>query len=315
MKRILVTTIRRGRPIEDSGAAYVVDWDTHKVIAQCGMLPVNARFPRNPRGGIRGLRGCCVGSYSAHKFLPESTNDFYLYIATNDTVCVLDPSLELQGTIHNPLFCNLHDLVFRGEQLYAVSCGIDSIVNVYAPDDVLLEGSNIVNMPRFIRFDHMDRHGTQRPNSVAFFKERTAVSFAAKNSIVINPDSAGDGKRSQNVFSASGIQKPHSLVWYHKLYFTSAAIRKVMCMDVKNGGLTEVYTDKKPWWFRDTKMTQWGWLRGLAITKYDRMFVGSSPYARIISKHLYRNSVDELRLSKFKHETVSAIALFPGDWE
>jgi len=57
MRRILITAVKRELPVEESGAAYIYDWDSKKIINQIGMLPLNARIPRNPRGGIRGLRG------------------------------------------------------------------------------------------------------------------------------------------------------------------------------------------------------------------------------------------------------------------
>ena len=298
MKRILVTTIRRGRPLEDSGRAYVVDWSTQKVVEQCGMLPVNARFPSNPRGGIRGLRGVHVGFKDG------------ILIASNDTISILNEKLQLQGTIHNRLFCNLHELRAHGGDLYAVSCGLDAIVSV-STDSVLK--SFVHHEDLFTgrdRFDDIDRHGITRPNSLDFYKGEPVVSLAESNIISIGQ------KDEEDLVLAFHKGKPHSVtVSGDVLYWTMAEDRTVCSQDMLSGHMTTQFTDKKPWWFRDTQMTRWGWLRGMAIAK-NIMFVGSSPYARVIAMCPdYGIKKGEIKLSNLKSEAVSSIVLFPGDWK
>lgn len=298
MIRILVTTIKRGYPVEESGCAYIVDWERETIINKIGMLPLNAKIPRNPRGGIRGLRGAC-------KFKE------YILIATNDTVSVLDRYLELRGTINNKYFCNLHELKKFGNSVYAVSCGKDCIVDVISGYTVLdlqphssLGLDNLYN--RNIRYDNIDRHGVWRPNSIAKYKGNFIISLAAENRIVSEQcDSAR-----VDIVPSEFVDKPHSVrVIGDDIYFASSSKRTVFRYVMDYHDLIPLYYDEKPFWFRDTELNRWGWLRGMDIIDEENFFVGSSPYARIINFDRKGNKKGEMKLSNVKSESVSEVVV------
>ena len=153
MNYALVTTVKRGVPVEDSGRLYLVDIRSRKVVHTCGMLPVKATISRNPRGGIRGLRGVCVVDNKA-------------YVCSNDTITVLDYNLKPLYTIDSPYFSNLHDIKPFRKGFLVASCGNDSILYINSINEV----TPIVCMGEQLRgdvnYNLTDRHGVIRPNSL-----------------------------------------------------------------------------------------------------------------------------------------------------
>lgn len=306
--KLLVTTIKRGFPIEESGAAYLVDWKTQKIVKTIGMLPLKARIPRNPRGGIRGLRGACIGNEK-------------IFIASNDTISVLNMDLELQGTIESRLFCNLHELKIFKDDYYALSCGIDAVIDFRQKELVYAIPYKGVSKVGSLNYDNIDRHGLTRPNSLEFRKDGTLLVTAATDSLirVIDRD-----RGLIDTIDIGGVQTPHSLTRIGNTYYVLSSkdgsiLRGIGLEGEKPKFSTIIFKDEKPWWFRQTALRRWGWLRGMAGYSMNQghiLFVGSSPYARIFCIEQMGGSwkkTNEMRLSNCKSEAVSSVVIYPED--
>lgn len=313
MKRILVTTIKRGAVPEQSGNAYLFDLDTKKMVAQCGMLPFKSRFPRNTRGGIRGLRGA---------FINKDTQK--IYVASNDTITVLGFDLQPKYTIDSTLFSNLHGIKGFRKGFLVASCGNDSILYV---DEETHETNVVINFMGGIDPNHnynlVDRHGVLRPNSIGVFNDDTFYVVFANRGSVVMVSNVGTEQVTTDIPTRANV--PHNLVFSKKpehnadsfyycsskdsrLYFSPSALEQDIVL----------LRDPRPWWFHNSDAIRWGWLRGLFVSGDQQIVVGSSPYARVLTAYHTgthtNHKTREYRLSRNKYEVVFSVVPFPEDW-
>jgi len=314
MKRVLVTTVKRGRPVEESGAVYIYDWDAKKIVYKMGMQHVYARIPRNPRGGIRGMRGAFVDERKRR-----------IYVASNDTITTLNYKLEPVHAFSHPLFCNLHDIKPFKDGILVASCGNDAILfyRPYDGDVIPLVHSEELNSAYDYRL--VDRHGSLRPNSLAVDKNNCFyVVFATKD--YINKYAM----EIKGTFSNASLCKydltkgitPHNMLFLEsgdkEFYYCSSEDSKLYKYSSTTTEDKVVYCDDDRPLFNwaSYKDTKWGWLRGLdgvwGVEK-NTLVVGSSPYARIIKTGFCKPEV--VALSDDKHESVYSVCLFKKDWQ
>lgn len=304
MRYLLVTTVKRGAPVEKSGAAYIYDLENGKVVSKCGMLPLQARFPRNPRGGIRGLRGACIDEKAKE-----------IYITTNDTITALDYKLNMLYSIQNRLFSNLHDVVKTPEGYFIVaSCGNDSIFRYRPGFSVDQLWGAAVSKTR--NYSVVDRHGEKRPNSL-FLNGGDLYFVCANDSFIFKinlPTRTHEKIRIGKSTDANSVFSPHNVGIGDEdffgddlMFYNQSGEAQLCCLNGKEESV--VFEDKKPWYYINSKKTQWGWLRGMDIVR-DRMVIGSSPYARVLLFYLKGKPDKIIRISRNKYEAVYSVNFF-----
>lgn len=303
MKRVLVTTVKRGAVVEDSGAVYVYDFDANAITNQIGMLPLKARFVRNPRGGIRGLRGSCIDS-----------DKKIIYVASNDTITALDYDLNMLYTIESPLFCNLHEIRLYDKYILVASCGNDRVLHVDQNGLVqVLWCESSLRASDNLSYAGIDSHGEMRPNSIFFYKGSNYVSFAADNRIckIINQGILEDA------VPRPYVDTPHSLfIDDDKFYWHNSGNRELVCYDhgIVSSEYKTIFVDDDTRLFKKlSPITRWGWLRGLDIYK-GHIIQGSSPYGRIIYRDTDTFEAKQVQLSKDLDEAVYSTTFFKEDW-
>lgn len=272
MRKTLITTVKRGYPLEKSGRIITYDLDSKKILKQRSMLPTVCKTMRNPRGGTRGVRGSCIIGDK-------------IYACTHDTISVLDHDLDLLYTLNNPLFCNLHDVVEMDGNLIVASCGNDSIFSIENENKIRVLYSTVFRRGyfsnSFINYNLVDYGGILRPNSLYVYKDTLYVIFANKSIYKLSTDTGYLTK----VFDFD-FNTPHNFIVSSNKSFlfnnsgTSDLIKVGFNIDIGCNTYKSVLWDKKPFWFINTKKNRWGWLRGLDSID-DVILVGSSPFARI----------------------------------
>jgi hypothetical protein len=317
MRRILVSTILRGTPIDKSGKLYIYDWDTEKVVRERGMLPVNARICESTYGGSRGLRGACIDE--EHRLI---------YVATSDTITVLNYDLEIQYTIQDSMFCNLHEIRLYGDRLYIASCGNDAILwyNVgrlvkypkhKVPRPEILWSKDEVGL--YVNYNNIERCGEWRPNSLCWHNGKTYVVFATTNRICrLDLDVCSGERKLVDIVDSSCIKTPHNIMFSGDNMFYNSSFDS-MLYKVNKEGVVSQYDEglKKPDFYENTQYCRWGWLRGMDIVR-NNLLVGSSPYGRVLLFNIDGDTdleVPEVRyMSQCLGEPVSSAVFFKEDW-
>jgi len=322
MRRLLITTVKRGMPVEDSGAAYVYDLDTDSVICKSGMLPLQARIPRNPRGGIRGVRGSCID---------ETTEQ--IYALTNDTITVLDYDLNPSHCITHPWFSNLHDVCvykqFEHTSLIIASCGNDAILKYDLWDGQV---SQLLGYPLDpnVNYSLPDLTGSLRPNCLCLYEDTVYITYANLNIVT------GIKIPTREIFKVkTPITKHLDLCTYHNSYILDRTLSKnkdrlyehSLLINLSNHRElifklrdfiqgTVIYTDNPPFFYWPSNQTSWGWLRGLDVS-VNKIAVGSSPYGRVLLFDRNDLSIGKnpkiVKLSKDKNESVYSVKFFKED--
>jgi hypothetical protein len=115
---VYFSTIVRGAPRERSGELVKLDWNTKKIL---GRVPLFSSDPAlidpNPRGHTRGGRGILVNSSE-------------LFAASYHTLHVFDHDLRPLPPIQHNLFCNLHELHWDGDAIWATSTDVDGAIKI-----------------------------------------------------------------------------------------------------------------------------------------------------------------------------------------
>jgi len=302
---VLITTVKRGAPVEESGAAYIYDLEKNKVVCRCGMLPVQARIPRNPRGGIRGLRGACIDEVMRK-----------IYITTNDSIVALDYDLNPLYVLHHPLFSNLHDVVQYKSSFIVASCGNDAIF-MYCPDKPIEQLWGDLIDPN-VNYALVDRHGDRRPNTLSLKGDDLYFTCANDRYIFkLNLVNKNLEKYPVNNLVSGHTAALHNAVlwdwgWGCNTILFNLSRESNLCARFDDGVETNVFHDKKPWYFRNTEIKRWGWLRGMDVMGSELLVVGSSPYGRILVFYTGKEpgKDKQIRLSRNPNEAVYSVNIF-----
>jgi hypothetical protein len=112
-------TVRRKRPVREGGEIVSLDWDCKRVLARLPVFPdqPEIREDPNPRGNSRGGKGILTAPGE-------------VLVGTYHSILLFDPELNPKGRITNPLFVNLHEMCWDGEDIWVSSTTIDAAVKV-----------------------------------------------------------------------------------------------------------------------------------------------------------------------------------------
>lgn len=123
---VLFDTVRRERPVKESGELVLLDWPDQKVIRSRSVYPTSPDIvlDPNPRGNSRGGKGILV--------LGEE-----IWVATYHSILILDWNLNEIRRISNPLFAGLHELSLGEGGIWVASTAIDAAILIDASGRVL----------------------------------------------------------------------------------------------------------------------------------------------------------------------------------
>jgi hypothetical protein len=115
---VYFSTVVRSAPQRHGGELVKLDWAKKQVVAKVPIFPANPTVDDpNPRGSTRGGRGILVTQKE-------------VFVASYHSILVFDQNLQLLKQISNPLFANLHEIAWEGENIWATSTDIDAAVKV-----------------------------------------------------------------------------------------------------------------------------------------------------------------------------------------
>lgn len=116
---VFFSTVVRSAPLERGGEVVKLDWARKRVVATRPIVPTDPVVTDpNPRGGTRGGRGILIG-------------DGEVLVASYHSIHVFDENLQREvRRITNPLFANLHELAWDGNQIWTACTAIDAAIKV-----------------------------------------------------------------------------------------------------------------------------------------------------------------------------------------
>ena len=115
---VYATTVYRTAPIDQGGHLISIDWNTKATLGKVPVVPPQPAIKNsNPRGGARGGRGILVDSQ-------------FVYAASYHTIHVFTHDLTPLRTFSNPLFVDIHELAWEGNDIWVCSTGLDVAVKV-----------------------------------------------------------------------------------------------------------------------------------------------------------------------------------------
>ncbi len=114
---VLFDTVRRKRPVKEGGELIKLDWTGKNILDKKPLYPAHPGISAdsNPRGNTRGGKGILI---SGRRSL----------VGTYHTILVFDSNLKLINRITNPLFVNIHEMCFAGENIWVSATAIDCAV-------------------------------------------------------------------------------------------------------------------------------------------------------------------------------------------
>ncbi len=115
MRALVTGIVRRSLNSEPSGYVYDVDLEAGVQVG-CAPTPESAHLKenRNPRGGLRGVRGMVMW------------RDCFC-LSNTDAVWVYDADWNIQRTISHPSCAHLHDMVVHDDKLWVTSSANDLV--------------------------------------------------------------------------------------------------------------------------------------------------------------------------------------------
>src|SRR5713101_4169197 len=123
---VYFSTVIRSAPVEAGGELVKMDWETKEVLGKVPIVPAIGpqSHDLNPRGGRRGGRGILV------------END-QVYVASFDSLYVLNSKLEPLQLISNPLFADLHEICWDEGKIWASSTKLDGAIELSKTGETL----------------------------------------------------------------------------------------------------------------------------------------------------------------------------------
>jgi hypothetical protein len=115
---VYFSTVVRSAPQHLGGEIIKLDWKKKQLLARSPIIPMNPTVDDpNPRGSTRGGRGILLNSKE-------------VLVAAYHSLFVFDLDLNFMRQISNPLFANLHELSWEGNDLWATSTDIDAAIKI-----------------------------------------------------------------------------------------------------------------------------------------------------------------------------------------
>jgi hypothetical protein len=302
MRRIYVSCTNRVESPEDAprdrGDAYVIDWDTKKVINH-----LDAYGPEDIEVGRS--RGCAGIAWHDNK----------IYIACRSGLCVFDPDTleqvaEISGVGHG-----IHEIKSRGGKLYITNTATDSFT--------VLENDEVVeqvyirekDLPAEIvdHLNHLNRgvdYGTNRLhfNSLAWDGNGDMYHLYMSGGIVYN------WSRKKLACDIMGSAMHHDLVLLDNNTFLTngSGVGKTILIDIV---AQTTRTVRKSSVGALEKGVQHGWLRGMALHKQtNTLFLTAVPGQLIAVDTNTWEDTDSMNFSTQPQEAPYGILLDPRDW-
>lgn len=190
---IYFNTVRRKRPVKQGGELIQVDWSGKKITKRIPLYPTDPDidYDPNPRGNSRGGKGIII-------------NDREIFVGTYHTILVFDHQLNLKRRITNPLFSNLHEMCFNGENIWVSCSAIDCAVQInrdggtvsswWPREDRLLQekyglwpmdiDKTADNRLKFLHLEVEKKESHTHLNSVVKYGDRTYVLLNRQGAVV-----------------------------------------------------------------------------------------------------------------------------------
>jgi hypothetical protein len=253
MRRIFLTTVKRGEKKSITGFLYEIDWRQGKAKK---IIPIPEPTIKdgfwNPRGGNRGGRGVKVFKN-------------VLYVATATTIRKYDSKLNYIGTIQNDRFKGLHDILVDASGIIASATSYDLIIKVDFSGRTMWER----------RFNTKKRLADSlHLNSLwKFGKDLHFLSNKARGVFKVV------GKNKKSVVVDRKLQTPHDIVRISpsEIMINNTPNQKLHIYNFKTGKFvrsidTRIHNTRKSKHFSSA-----GWQRGLAHFFGNHYLVGTSP--------------------------------------
>ncbi len=114
---VLFDTVRRKRPVREGGELIQVDWNTKKILGKRPLYPTQPDITSdpNPRGNSRGGKGILIRGNQS-------------WVGTYHTIYIFDRNLNVIKKLTHPLFVNIHEMCFAGQNIWVSATSIDCAV-------------------------------------------------------------------------------------------------------------------------------------------------------------------------------------------
>jgi hypothetical protein len=117
---VYFSTVIRAAPIPQGGELVALDWERKTIVARHAVIPGDPPLcDPNPRGGTRGGRGILIRNGE-------------VLVASYHTLHSFDRNLRPTRELSNPLFANLHEMCWDGDNIWSSSTAIDAAVKISA---------------------------------------------------------------------------------------------------------------------------------------------------------------------------------------
>jgi hypothetical protein len=269
MRRIFLTTVKRGEKKSITGFLYEINWKRGKAKKIAPILePTIKKGFWNPRGGNRGGRGIKLFNN-------------VLYVATATTIRKYDSKLNHIGTIRNNRFKGLHDILIDREGIIASSTAYDLIIKVDFSGKTIWEKR--FHDKRLLK-DSLHLNNICRINNEIYFLSNKKKGVYR---VVVN--------NKKKLFRDINLQHPHDVVQISssEIMVNNTTKQKLHIYNFKTGNFvrsinTRIYNIGTSKHFASP-----GWQRGLTHFFGDSYLVGTSPLT-LFSVNIKSNKIGKI---------------------
>ncbi len=302
MRRIYVSTVGRGKALEEASRIYCIDYDTGETLASRSIpLSMHDLSAKNPRGGTRGARGMCFWRTK-------------LWVAGWDGLFEVDPEdLFIEHGYWSKDCQDIH-------QIYADQYKMDVIGTKH--NSVYEFNPDYRHNPIFRKTKDL----TKLHTGVIQIGNTDTLHFNAMYRPYANFSSVGaicNIQTKKIMIQDERLLHSHDLVLLPngELVTNISPKRQTITIDTESWQikrtLIELPEVKQP---QGSKLCMPGWMRGMSyIENYDTLLLGSAP-AKILAiegvcSSIPTNTYKEISISEDIVESVFDVIPHPGDWQ
>lgn len=293
MRRIYVSTVGRGKKLEESSKVYCVDYDSGRILHSTRIPEPNMDLA-NPRGGCRGCRGLAI-------------LDGSLWAAGWDGIFELDlDTLELKRGFWSKECQDIHQIYTEDGQLVLVSSWNDKTFTFKPSEGIFKELDNFAG--RFA--------GEQIDPSSPDTLHYNAI---VDDYVLLNrPGIIANRETDETIYEFTSTGRGHDLCMLPsgELATNCAGEAGTIAINIETGSSRDILRiTRKP--ELDGPLAQQGWTRGLSyIENHDLMLVGSAPASIFCINNIMTNPkvIKEITISDEVIETVFDVIPHQEDW-
>jgi len=305
MKRLYASIVYRGDPSspEAGDNLYVVDWDTHTVLAR--LLVTGSGGKVSVHSGIRthGARGVAIAKDLL--YVAGSSNIISVYRLGQTTPDYLT-SFEIPGGC-------IHQIRFHDERLYVASAADDHLYVLR--DDVVIEAIYLPDIvetsllePRLQPPFTTHPYGADRLhfNSLAWDAE------GAMHHIYLGANAVYDVTRRRLLPFGDALWGPHDLVFWNDWTVVNSSMDKSTIALTKNQRLRVIRKGYGNGTIEIGSGGDWGFARGM-VEHQERLFCGSAPFHVHEFKQGTSGQTEHVISHEFINDTSAALYDFVFD--